>query len=162
MSDIAVVFYKIVKHHSKCLICGSPNTQFHHVCPKQKLSEVFRVASNGDLFACMEELNKCVPLCDPHHRGVHKGTIPGWLDGKHDNGTTSQAFAARQHMPYLGHFARRHPQVVLQFYRDYIEREHLAIAPLLSALGQDIPKNLRMGIVRGNNVQTGPSIYRAS
>ena len=126
MSELATVFYKVVKHHSNCLLCKAPNPQFHHVKPADKLSEVFKIASNGDLGATIDEINKCVPLCDPHHKSVHRGTIPGWLDGKYDNGGASHAFAADQYRPYVQYFASRHPQIILRFYRDYIEREHVA------------------------------------
>lgn len=145
-----MVFYKVVKHHSHCLLCKAPNPQFHHVTPKEKLSEVYKIAMNGDLTAVIDEINKCVPLCDPHHKGVHRGTIPGWLDGRYDNGGLSHAFAAAQYKPYLQYFSSHHPQIILRFYRDYIERDHEAMAPLMRSLGQAVPRQMRLKMVDKN------------
>lgn len=147
MSELAVVFYKIIKHHSHCLMCGSPQTQFHHVCPEEKIAEVYKVASKGDLFATIKEIDKCVPLCDPDHRAVHKGRIPGWMNGKHDNGRLSQAFMAAQYMPYTIWFTRHHPHIVKRFYRDYIDREHEAVLPLLNQCGIPFPKTKRLFVL---------------
>lgn len=157
MSELAIVFYKIVKHNSKCLICGSPSIQMHHVCPKEKISEVFRIASSGDLKSTIREINKCVPLCDPDHRAVHKGIIPGWMEGPYDGGHGfSKAFAAEKYRPYLQYFSKRHPQTILRFYDEYIHREHDALFPLIDGLGRDIPKSLRMKLVGERDVRPRP------
>lgn len=144
MSEIAMVFYKIVKHNSYCLICGSPNVQFHHCTPAEKINEIHKVAKTGDLAACIDELQKCVPLCDPHHRGVHRGVIQGWLDGHHDNGRPSTAFAAAKFRPYVTWFGRAHPHIIKRFYRDYIDREHQAISAVFNQCGLPFPKTRRL------------------
>lgn len=143
MGDLSVAFYKTIKLHSKCVICKNPSIQWHHVSPKHKIDEVAKVAHRGDLTAVMAELNKCIPLCQVHHTGVHKGVIPGYLDGKYDKGGIGFDDYARPFMPYLNFFARRHRRVLLDFYVDHIEREHRAYLPVLQSIGFKLPHTLK-------------------
>jgi hypothetical protein len=122
MSQLAQVFYHAVKAESKCLICGtSHDLNMHHVKPADKVSELRRIAINGDLKATIEELNKVVPLCQTHHLAVHKGIIGGWLDGKYESGSKAQAYKAKEFMPYLGYLAKIKPHLFTNFYSQYID-----------------------------------------
>lgn len=133
MSELALQFYKHVKHNSHCLIClSSYNLNFHHVEPAQKVSEVFKVAKNGDLAATIAELQKCVPVCDPDHRAIHRGLRRGWLAGQFDNGKPSDATHALPYMPYLSWLARQKPRVFSEFYRDNIQSAHNIMWPFIS------------------------------
>ena len=147
MSDLAMDFYRAVKHHSSCLICGGPGVQFHHCRPVDKIAEIHKIAKHGDLTSTIDEMQKCVTLCDAHHRAVHRGVIPGWLDGHHDNGKPSTAFAAAPFMPYLVWFGRKHPHVLKRFHRDYIDRDHRALWPVFNAAGIALPKSQRLVLV---------------
>lgn len=151
MSELSLVFYKVIKHHSHCLICNAPQIQMHHVAPREKISEVYKIAANGDMAATINEINKCVPLCDPHHRAVHKGNIPGWLDGKHDNGRSSDSFMVQQYRPYLVWFGKHHPHILKRFHRDYVEREHMALSGLFNQCGIALPRSFRLAVL-----DTGP------
>jgi hypothetical protein len=145
MSELGLIFYKTVKHHSHCLLCHSTyNLQFHHVEPDQKVSEVFKIASAGDLAATIRELNKCVPLCDPDHKAVHKGLIKGWLKGQFENGRQSDALHALPYMPYLNWMSRQKPKIFHDFYRDNIQSAHNVIWPFIS----DKPKSPRLRLVK--------------
>lgn len=132
MSELAVIFYKAVKHNSHCVICKGPGVQWHHVRPADKINEVCKVAKHGDLTATVQELDKCIPLCQVHHSAVHKGIIPGYLDGRHDNGLPSFSWAAQPYMPYTRWFARRKQRVIREFVNDYIDRDRAAVAPLIT------------------------------
>lgn len=136
MSDLAVAFYKTVKHNSHCLICsGVRDLQFHHVCPSEKITEIHKIAKNAELIKVIEELNKCVPLCDTDHRAVHRGNRNGWLKGQFDNGKQSQALEAFAFLPYLPWFFKQKPHVLIRFYKDTLERDVTAIKELSSAVG---------------------------
>lgn len=145
MSELALVFYKTIKHNSNCLICGSSyNIQFHHCEPEQKISEIFKIAKGGDLRATIEEMQKCVPVCDPDHRAIHRGLRRGWLKGEFDNGRPSHAIEALPYMPYLNWLSKRKPQVFVDFYRQNIEAAHNVVWPFLS----DINHNPRLRLVK--------------
>lgn len=144
MSELATVFYKVIKHNSYCVICGSPDIQFHHVNPAQKLSEIYRVAKMGDMRATITELQKCIPLCQIHHTAVHKGQILGYLDGKFDNGGKSTAHNAAKFMPYLSVFARANRSVIFNFYSDYITREELPVIDILKEANLPVPKKIHL------------------
>jgi hypothetical protein len=147
MSELAVVFYKTIKHNSCCVICQASSPQFHHVLRSEKIAEVHKVAKMGDLQATIDEFQKCIPLCQVHHTAVHKGVIPGYLRGEYDNGRRADDSAAQQYMPYLGWFARRKKHVLLEFYRDQVERNHGALAPIFSAAGLCQPRTPRLSLV---------------
>lgn len=102
--DLCVAFYKAVKDRCKCLICAASNPQFHHVSPSEKISEVHRIARIGNMDLLVNEFNKCVPLCEIHHRDVHSGKTAGWLDGLFDNGRKSDSIIAMRYMPFLDWF----------------------------------------------------------
>lgn len=94
-------FYQAVKERSFCLICNSPDHQFHHVRPAEKIGEIARIARVGNLDLLKHEFNKCVPLCEACHRAVHKGRIAGWMDGATNYGRISNDRVARRYMPFL-------------------------------------------------------------
>lgn len=101
----------------------------------------------GDLVATIEEFNKCIPLCQVHHTAVHKGVIPGYLRGTYDNGRPANDDFAKPFMPYINWFANRKKHVILDFYRDQVERNHGALAPIFSAANLQIPKSARLSLV---------------
>ena len=99
--DLCQAFYLAVKRQSFCLICRSPEVQFHHVFPEHKIAEVCKVAKLGNMNLLIDEFNKVVPLCEPDHRAVHRGRIKGWLFGRTVHGAPSHANEAVKHMPFL-------------------------------------------------------------
>jgi hypothetical protein len=102
MTNLCLDFYMAVKPHMRCCICHRKDgVQLHHVRPADKISEVIKVAKCGIFTDLIDEFNKCVGVCDEHHREIHRGVRQGWLDGKYDNGKASHAMIARQFMPYL-------------------------------------------------------------
>lgn len=136
MSELSILFYKTVKHNSACMICGTNNNlQFHHVEPADKISEVHKIAKNNDLATTIAEMNKCLPICDSDHRGIHKGLRRGWLKGHFDNGKPSNALFALPYLPYLPWFAKQKPHVIFEFYRHNVEASHNAVWPLLGGTG---------------------------
>jgi hypothetical protein len=144
LSELSTVFYKTVKHHSTCLICGTAkDIQFHHVCPSDKIAEVSKVAKANELRATIEEMNKCVPLCDVHHKAVHRGLRHGWLSGQFDNGQASYPDQAARFMPYLPWFFHKNPTVLINFYRNMVDRDVQATRQLMIEAG--IVSNLVMG-----------------
>jgi hypothetical protein len=149
MSDLATVFYKTIKHNSSCVICKSPQIQFHHVLREEKIDEVGKIAKMGDLAATIQEVQKCLPVCQPHHTAIHKGIIPGYLRGNYDNGRRGDDSAAQQFMPYLNWFARKKKHILLEFYRDHIDREHQALWPVFNAAGLALPRSPRLALASG-------------
>lgn len=142
MSELAIVFFKTIKHNSSCVICHAPSPQFHHVNPSEKISEVAKVARMGDLKSTIEELNKCINLCQVHHTAVHKGVLPGFLNGFYDNGRRADDYYARPFMPLVEKFAHKKKKVMLKFYTDHIQREHAALWPLFNAAALPIPRDM--------------------
>lgn len=157
MSELAVIFAKVVRHHSHCVVCKANGPQYHHVDPSTKLSEVSRVARTGDLSLTIKEINKCIPLCQTHHTAVHKGVIPGYLDGKYDNGMSSEATFARQYMPYMKWFAHRKKHVLMEFYREFVEKDGDAIMSVFNAANLSLPGRPRLRVVEGG-LQTARSV----
>lgn len=149
MSEIALAFYKHIKHNSKCMVCGSTeHLNFHHIKPVDKITEIFKLVSCGDLTATVTEMNKCIPLCEFDHRRVHQGKLHGWLDGHYDNGKQSVGHLAYQYAPYLNWLGRRKPQVIKSFYRENIERNHLALWPIFNATALKPPPRLLLRAVQ--------------
>lgn len=139
------MFSKVVKHNSSCLICNSSyNLNYHHVFPDQKLSEVFKVARGGDLRATIDEINKCVVVCEPDHRAIHRGLRRGWLSGQFDNGKQSDALLALPYMPYLPWLAKQKPRLFQEFYRQNVQTAHDVIWPFVS----DKPQRPKLVVVR--------------
>lgn len=148
MSEIAIVFYKHIKHNSRCMVCGSvEHVTFHHIAPRDKVTEIFKVAVHGDLPATVEEIQKTVPICEHDHKRIHKGNLRGWLDGHFDNGKPSTAEYAMQYSPYLNWLARKRPEVMLSFYRNYIEKNHRALWPIFNSAGLGIARNPRLEVL---------------
>jgi len=128
MSELALIFYKHIKHNSRCMVCSSnEHLNFHHVKPADKLSEIFKVTNMGDLDMTIAEMQKTIPLCEFDHRRVHTGRLNGWLDGHFDNGKPSSAHLAMQYTPYITWLAKRKPHIVVDFYRDYVDKNHRAL-----------------------------------
>lgn len=154
MSELAIIFYKHVKHNSKCMVCGSAEClNFHHIRPADKTMEILKIARHGDLPSTIAELEKCIPVCEFDHKRIHKGQLQGWLDGHFDNGRPSHAAHAMQYAPYLQWLARKRPEVMLQFYRDYIEKNHRALWPVFNAAGIALPRNQRLILASGQHRQ---------
>lgn len=148
MSELALQFYKHTKHHSKCMVCGSAeHLNFHHIRPADKITEILKVARYGDMVATVAELQKTIPICEHDHKRIHRGQLRGWLDGHFDNGEPSTGQYAYQYSPYLNWFARKRPEVMMEFYRDYIEKNHGALWPIFNAAGLPLPKSLRLASV---------------
>lgn len=158
MSEIALQFYKHIKHNSKCMVCGSnEHLNFHHVKPADKITEIFKIVSQGDLQATVEEMQKCVPLCEFDHKRVHQGKLHGWLDGYYDNGKPSNARLAYQYAPYLNWIARKKPQVLVEFYRDHIERNHSALWPIFNSNSLPVPRRRLLKPVVINQIASNDS-----
>lgn len=154
MSELATQFYKHTKHNSRCMVCGSvEHLNFHHIKPADKVTEILKVARWGDLPATISELNKTIPVCEHDHKRIHKGNLRGWLDGHFDNGKPSTAEYAMQYSPYLNWLARKRPEVMLQFYRNYIEKNHRALWPIFNSAGLGIARNPRLAVL-----DTGPGV----
>lgn len=154
MSELAMVFYKHVKHNSHCMVCGSAeHVTFHHIKPADKVTEILKVARWGDMVATVSELNKTIPICEHDHQRIHKGNLRGWLDGHFDNGRPSTAEYAYQYSPYLNWLARKRPEVMLQFYRDYMEKNHRALWPVFNAAGIALPRSQRLVVVEAECTQ---------
>ncbi len=100
-SSLTWAFYQAVKERSFCLICNTPDHQFHHTRPAHKIAEIGKLARLGNMDLLKHEFEKVVPLCDVHHRGVHRGHIDGWMDGVNDKGKLSNDHKARRFMPWL-------------------------------------------------------------
>lgn len=101
-NEASVAFYKAVKAKAFCCICNTKDeVQLHHVRPLEKVSEVIKIAHMGNMGMLIAEFNKCVGLCDTHHRHVHEGRIQGWMWGRFNNGRESHGMRAGQYMPYL-------------------------------------------------------------
>lgn len=142
MSEIAILFGRYIKQSSDCLICGSPHfVQFHHVHPKEKTSEVHKVARDGALENVINEINKCVPLCKDHHDQVHSGYIKGWLRGRFNNKQRSFDYEAQKFMPYLPWFIGKKPEVILDFYKKYGDQARDALASLFNTASPTLITN---------------------
>jgi hypothetical protein len=148
MSDVSLAFYRAIKQSSRCMVCGSvEHLQMHHILPAHKVSEIIKIAKTGDLPATVAELQKTIPVCEFDHKRIHKGQLRGWLDGHFDNSKPSTAEYAYQYSPYLNWLARKRPEVMLQFYRDYIEKNHRALWPIFNSAGIALPPSLRLRVV---------------
>lgn len=138
MSELSLIFCKVVKHNSKCMVCGSSeNLQWHHWDRKEKVDTIHRIAKSNNLQAVIAELNKCIPVCDYDHKRIHKGHLDGWMRGEFDNGKPSSDRYAAMYSPYLSWFAKRKPHILLDFHREHIEPQHLSLLGLfnIEALG---------------------------
>lgn len=100
-SKLTWEFYLAVKDMSYCVICGVAHTQMHHCRPADKITEVGRIARLGNMDLLRHEINKTIPLCDAHHRAVHRGRISGYMDGAYDDGRPSRGHLAARFMPWL-------------------------------------------------------------
>lgn len=104
--DLCMAFYRAVKERSRCIVpkCKCHDTQMHHVHPRDKIAEIIKLVRLGDFSLVVAEFNKCIPLCDKHHRQVHTGARTGYLVGQFDNHIpTYDDKKARKFMPYLSH-----------------------------------------------------------
>jgi 5-methylcytosine-specific restriction endonuclease McrA len=74
-------FCEQVKVERGCFLCGSKtDLTFHHIDPATKSAEVKKMVRNGRTFAkTIEEINKCVVLCNDCHVELHKQGIDGEL-----------------------------------------------------------------------------------
>jgi len=100
-SNLTWEFYKAVKDMSYCVICNNKEHQFHHVNPSEKITEIGRIARVGNIGLLRHEFSKVIPLCEAHHRAVHRGKINGYMDGTTDCGKPSSGHLARRCMPWL-------------------------------------------------------------
>jgi hypothetical protein len=126
------------------ILNASYNIQFHHIFPAEKVSEVHKIAKSGDLKATIAELDKCLPVCDPDHRAIHKGLRRGWLSGQFDNGKPSDALLALPYMPYLPWLAKQKPRVFQEFYRQNVQSAHDVLWPFIS----DKPQRPKLMVVK--------------
>lgn len=134
------------------MVCGSAeHITFHHIRPAEKVTEIFKVAVYGDLPATIAELQKTIPICEFDHKRIHKGNLKGWLDGHFDNGKPSTAEHAYQYSPYLNWLALKRPEVMMEFYRDYIEKNHTALWPIFNDAGLALPRSSRLALVSGEH-----------
>lgn len=130
------------------MVCGSAeHLNFHHIRPVDKITEILKVARHGDMVATVNEIQKTIPVCEFDHKRIHKGQLRGWLDGQFDNGKPSTAEYAYQYSPYLNWLARKRPEVMMEFYRDYIEKNHRALWPVFNSAGIALPPSLRLAVV---------------
>lgn len=158
MSELAMIFYKHVKHHSKCMVCGSvEHLNMHHIAPADKITEILKIARHGDMVATIAEIQKTIPVCEFDHRRIHRGQLKGWLDGYFDNGKLSTAENAYKYSPYLNWFASKRPEVMFEFYRNYIEKNHRALWPVFNAAGICLPKHLRLALVVNEQERREPA-----
>lgn len=71
-------WYKQVKENSRCIVCTAENKQppdnieLHHLNHYTKKSCVNRFIVKRDYKLAYLEMLKCVPVCSPHHREIHK------------------------------------------------------------------------------------------
>jgi len=71
-----VANYKIMNHCFKCHDeCHDDKTrlEFHHRNPKEKTKTIFEAVRNGwSLDRLVNEMNKCLLLCNDCHKDIHK------------------------------------------------------------------------------------------
>lgn len=71
------LLWDIVNRHKEggCIYCGETHLQklqFHHKNPKEKLTDIATlVYCNAKLKYVLDELNKCVVVCDSCHKKLH-------------------------------------------------------------------------------------------
>lgn len=107
MVSLTYEYYRAVKSSSSCLVpkCGIREIQFHHVIPATKKDSVSNIARTGTIDELIAELEKCVPVCDQHHKDIHNGRRVGWLKGKFNGGqVTNDMSVAARYMPYKPFF----------------------------------------------------------
>lgn len=75
-----------LKKQFNCAVCGTPNKEgatlhFHHIDPSTKVAEVGKMIRSNSYTtkAVLEEVKKCIPVCDPCHGMIHQGALSGWL-----------------------------------------------------------------------------------
>ena len=105
--DLTLAYYRAAKSATSCVVdkCGDRNIQFHHVEPVAKKTEVSKLGRYGTIQELIKELEKCVPVCEKHHREIHYGLRKGWLCGRFDNGQiTNDTSKAERYLPFKPFF----------------------------------------------------------
>ena len=76
--DRLLNWYKRIKRHSRCSICGSPgHTEFHHVVPRNGGLTVHGLVRNRSRPETIwAEMGKCIPVCPRCHHAIHEAR--GW------------------------------------------------------------------------------------
>lgn len=113
--NLTYEYYRAVKSSSSCLVskCGKRDIQFHHVVPAEKKDAIATIARHGTIQELLDELKKCVPICDEHHKEIHNGRRVGWLKGRFNNGAiTNDSSLADKYMPYKPFFTGLVPNTV--------------------------------------------------
>ena len=76
------------KLNSRCVICGDPNIQMHHIRHVRKYSETARQGFNR-IHSLLNR--KQIPVCKHHHKGIH--------DGIYDSISLSELYDSRLGQP---------------------------------------------------------------
>jgi len=76
---IILNWYKTVKHDSECPCCKNHGVdwqspiEYHHIDRKTKIDTISNMVYNkAPLGLAMNEMFKCMPLCQIHHRDYHQ------------------------------------------------------------------------------------------